>query len=138
MAYRKQTQLLHSITHSRQSVLYHSQSSVCSVSLTVTPLFSITHSHPAVLYHSQSSVCTVSLTVVSLFCITHSRFSRPILSLGMRSNTTTRGSSSRACVNGERGQNANSLSGTRTRLRRTEEYREEHHVHQRKGLRGTS
>ena len=61
------------ITHSRQSVLYHSQSSVCSVSLTVFSMFCITHSHQSVLYHSQSSVCSVSLTVVSLFCITHSR-----------------------------------------------------------------
>ena len=59
------------ITHCRQYVLYHSQSSVCSVSLTVVSLFCITHCHQSVLYHSLSSVCSVSLTVVSMFCITH-------------------------------------------------------------------
>ena len=64
---------LFSITHSRQSVLYHSQSSVCSLSLTVVSLFSITHSRQSVLYHSQSSVYSLSLTVVSLFSITPSR-----------------------------------------------------------------
>ena len=58
---------LFSVTHSRQSVLYHSQSPVCSLSLTVVSLFSVTHSRQSVLYHSQSSVCSVSLTVVSLF-----------------------------------------------------------------------
>ena len=55
------------ITHSRQYVLYHSLSSVCSVSLTVV---SITHSHPS---HSQSSqslsliLCSVnSLSIMHL------------------------------------------------------------------------
>ena len=67
------TSSLFSITHSRQSVLYHSQSSVCSPTLTVVSLFSNTHSRQSVLYHSQSSVCSLSLTVVSLFFITHSR-----------------------------------------------------------------
>ena len=61
------------ITHSRQSVLYHSQLSVCSVSLTVISLFCFTHCRQSVLYHSLSSVCSVSLTVFSMFCITHCR-----------------------------------------------------------------
>ena len=61
------------ITHSRQYALYHSQSSVCSVSLTVVSMLCITHSRQYALYHSQSSVCSVSLTVVSMLCITHSR-----------------------------------------------------------------
>ena len=50
------------ITHSRQYVLYHSLSSVCSVSLTVV---SITHSHPI---HSQSSQ---SLTVLFFVQLIH-------------------------------------------------------------------
>ena len=88
------------ITHSRQYVLYHSQSSVWSVSLPVVSVFCITHSRQCHssrhcgLYHSQSvcsvsllqsSVCSVtltvvrSLTVVSVFCITYSRQSLQVI-----------------------------------------------------------
>ena len=88
MSVRMQTQLVYSlnclfninllhlynyITRSRQYVLYHSLSSVCSVSLTVVNLFCTTHCLQYALYHSLTSICFVPLTVFSLLCITHCR-----------------------------------------------------------------
>ena len=63
-----QTQLVYSLNCLFNINLLH-----LYISLTVVSLFCITHSRQYVLYHSQSSVCSVSLTVVSLFCITHCR-----------------------------------------------------------------
>ena len=66
MSVRMQTQLVYSL-----KCLFNIKLLPLCISLTVFSLFCITDSHQSVLYHSQSSVCSVSLTVVSVFCITH-------------------------------------------------------------------
>ena len=61
MSVRMQTQLVYSLNCLFNINLLH----LC-ISLTVVSLFCITHSRQYVLYHSLSSVCSVSLTVVSI------------------------------------------------------------------------